>query len=109
MKRLLILLAVVLPTSGFAQMDDLTYLTEVTALAKALVLEEECQLSIDHDAMAVFVTEHFEGRENDLLSGLDGQVTLAEYGLQNASNLQKKLQCAVAEKYITKHGLRPAG
>ena len=109
MKRLLIFLTAVTPTLGFAQMDELAYITEVSALAKALALEEECQISINPDAMIAFVTERFEGSENKLLSELDGHVTAAQFGLKDVSTLQKKLQCAVAEQYITKHGLGPSG
>lgn len=91
-----------------AKMDDMTYLTEISALANAIALEKSCNSKIDVDAMMSFVTTHFEGRESEVLAQLDGQVTLANFSLKDASDLQKKLLCATSQKYIEKHNLAPA-
>ena len=90
-----------------AKMEGLTYMTEMDALAKAVALEEKCNIAIDADAMMVFVTNQFEGHESNVLSGLSANVTVAKYQLKKASDLQIKILCATVQKYVTKHKLAP--
>ncbi|SNY91429.1 hypothetical protein SAMN04515647_1650 [Cohaesibacter sp. ES.047] len=105
MKKWLAALVIVIPTSAFAQMDDLTFFTEMSALAKTVAIQEECSIAVDADAMMSFVAHYFEGRESDVLAQLDGQVMVAKMSLEKASDLQKKVLCSATEKYVGKHKL----
>ncbi len=89
------------------KMDGLTYMTEMTALAKAVALEEKCNIAIDAEAMMAFVTKRFVGYESKVLAGLNANVTIAQYSLKRASALQMKLLCATTQTYVNKNKLAP--